>query len=144
MREAKVRDLPLLLIEEAKGAVYKHSDDVAKSMSVEAQMDRECAWVLHLNGANRVIKKEMVAMGAGNMALITPREVFRRAIIEGSAKIIIVHNHPSDDPRESDSDKMVSAKLVEAGKLLGVKVLDFIVIAPSGYTSFADKGIGGL
>jgi len=142
-KEIRKDGINFLTIQEPKGEEYHRSEDVYKDMKAEAQIDRECMWVLHLSG-DKVIKKELVAMGKGNGAYITPREVFRRAIIEGSTKIIMVHNHPSGDPTPSEADKEICQTFVKAGELLGVDLLDFIVIGTKGYTSFADKGIGGL
>ncbi|MBE9594884.1 MAG: JAB domain-containing protein [Proteobacteria bacterium] len=143
-REIRKEHLDFLMIEEAKGTEYHNPEDVWKDMKSEAKIDRECMWVLHMNGQNKIIKKELVAMGKGNAAFITPREVFRRAIIEGSINIILVHNHPGGDPTSSDADIETCKTIKEAGKLLGMPLTDFFVIAQSGYTSFADKGIGGF
>ena len=143
LKEIRKEGIAFLTIQESKGVEYHRSEDVYKDMKAEAQIDRECMWVLHLGGG-KVLKKELVAMGKGNGAYITPREVFRRAIIEGATKIIMVHNHPSGDPTPSEADKEICRTFVEAGKLLGVDLLDFIVIGTKGYTSFVDKGLGGL
>ena len=83
-------------------------------------------------------------MGAGNAAVVTSREVFRRAIIEGAISIMLVHNHPGGDPTPSQADIEICEKFKSAGEILGVQLTDFFVIAHSGYTSFADKGIGGF
>jgi DNA repair protein RadC len=143
-KEIRKEHLDFMMIEEAKGAEYHNPEEVWEDMKPEAKIDRECMWVLHMNGQNKVIKKELVAMGKGNAALITPREVFRRAIIEGSISIIMVHNHPSGDATPSDADIKICMKFKEAGELLGIPLRDFFVIAESGYTSFADKSIGGF
>jgi DNA repair protein RadC len=142
--EIRKEHLDFLMIKEADGAEYHNPEEVWKDMKGEAKIDRECMWVLHLDGQNKVIEKELVAMGKGNAALITPREVFRRAIIEGAISVIMVHNHPSGDATPSNADLEICGTFIKAGKLLGMQLKDFFVIAASGYTSFADDGIGGF
>ena len=143
IREIRKEEVNFLTIQEPKGEEYHRSRDVYEDMKAESQIDRECMWVLHL-GAGKVIKKELVAMGKGNGAYITPREVFRRAIIEGATQIIMVHNHPSGDPTPSEADNEICETFVKASELLGIVLLDFIVIGTKGYTSFADEGLGGF
>ncbi len=72
-------------------------------MREEARADRECFWILHLNNRNRVIEKELISIGIGNSCLIHPREVFKKAIVNGAECIITVHNHPGGkvEPLES-------------------------------------------
>ena len=133
-----------MMIKEAKGTKYHNSSDVYEDMKTEAKIDRECMWALHLSGQAQIIKKELIAMGAGNAAVVTSREVFRRAIIEGAISIMLVHNHPSGDPTPSEADKEICEKFKSAGEILGIRLTDFFVIAQTGYTSFADEGIGGF
>jgi DNA repair protein RadC len=142
-KEVIKEGVSFLTVREANGAAFHNSKEVYEDMKAEAEIDRECMWVLHLVGG-KVLKKELVGMGKGNTAIITPREVYRRAIIEGATKIVMVHNHPSGDPTPSDSDIAVCETYTKAGKLLGIEVLDFLVIGTQGYSSFADKGIGGF
>jgi len=143
IEEIRKADLNFLCIHEATNMEFHNSDEVYEDMKAEARIDRECMWILHLiNG--RVIEKELVSMGSGNSAITTPREVFRRAIVKGANKIIVVHNHPSGDPTPSDADIEVSARYVEAGKLLGIPLLDFFIIGTKGYTSFANARLGGF
>lgn len=132
-----------LTIKEATGKGLTSPEHVFDSMKAESKIDRECGYVLHVNGQNRVIKKELVAMGTGTSGVLNPREVFRRAIIEGAISIIIVHNHPSGNPSPSDADKETSKRLKEAGYLLGVPVVDFLIIADTFY-SFAEHNEGGF
>jgi DNA repair protein RadC len=143
MKKVIKEDLTFLTIHEANGAAFHNSKEVYEDMEAEAQIDRECMWVLHLTGG-KILKKELVAMGKGNAAYVTPREVYRRAIIEGATKIIMVHNHPSGDPTPSEGDISVCETYVKAGELLGIDLLDFIVIGTQGYSSFGDKCIGGF
>lgn len=130
-----------LTVREATGAKFSNSKDVYEDMKPEARIDRECMWVLHLNAQNKVVKKEMVSMGAGNKATVTAREVYRRAIIEGAISVILVHNHPGGDPKPSEADKQICLRLRDAGRLIGINLLDFMVIAIGGYISFADDGM---
>jgi DNA repair protein RadC len=71
---------------------------------------------------------------------VHPREVFREAIADGAASILLVHNHPSGDPTPSIEDKVVTAQLVAAGTLLGIPVRDHVVIGLGRYVSFAEAG----
>lgn len=143
-QEIRKEGLSFLSIREATGAKLTGPEDVYKDMQAEAEIDRECMWVLHLSSSNRIVRKELVAMGDGNSARMHGREVYRRAIIEGAVAIIMVHNHPSGDPKPSEADKRMSKNMKEAGELLGVALLDFMVIATGGYTSFTEKGLGGF
>jgi len=137
-------NIEFMTVREATGEPFLFPDDIYKSMKAETKIDRECVWVLHVNSGNKIIFKELVSMGTVNASLIRPREVFRRAIIEGSAAIVIVHNHPSGDPEPSIDDITVCNKLLEAAKILDIKVLDFIVIGTNGYESFMERNVGGF
>ena len=124
--------IKLLKIREAKGELITYPKDVVRLMKEEAKVDRECVWVLHLNTKHRVIEKELVSVGTLNSSLIAPREIFKRAILNSAHAIIVVHNHPSGDPYPSPSDERAVTKLERAGYIIGIELLDYIIISPSG------------
>lgn len=95
--------------------------------------------VLYLDNKNKVIKEETVSVGILNASIVHPREVFKNAIKESAAGIIIVHNHPSGDCKPSDNDLETTEKLVQAGDLLCIPVLDHVVIGKACYWSWKDE-----
>lgn len=100
----------------------------------------ECAAVLLLNRKNRVKGHQFLTMGTMNTALIHPREVFRAAIVASAASIVLMHNHPSGDPSPSQADLKITRELVEAGRLLGIELLDHVVIGNPSHASLRDMG----
>lgn len=104
-------------------------------MKAEALADREIFWVLHLNTKNRIVKKEMIAMGAVDSCRIVLALVLRGVVASGAPSIMTVHNHPSGDPSPSHEDKQLWGTLREASKMLGIRVLDNLVIGANGYYS---------
>lgn len=106
----------------------------------EYDRDKEHFWTIGLNGRNTVVYIDLVTLGINNRTLIHPREVFRHAIAKGVNAIIIAHNHPSGSTMPSADDRAVTKQLVDAGKIVGIKVLDHIVIG-DGFYSFKEKGI---
>jgi DNA repair protein RadC len=94
-----------------------------------------------LNTRNRITRILNVSTGTLNASLVHPREVFRDAISHSASSIILVHNHPSDDPEPSDDDLTLTRRLVDAGRLMGIEVLDHIIITRKGFTSFKEKGL---
>jgi DNA repair protein RadC len=92
---------------------------------------------LLLNTRHRVVREVLVTRGILDAALIHPREVFRLAVSEGAAGVILVHNHPSGDPAPSAEDRAVTRQLGEAGRALGIPVLDHVVIGRGRYVSLA-------
>lgn len=104
-----------------------------------ADEDKENFMILHLDSKNKVIKDEIVSIGTLNSSLIHPREIFKSAIKESANSVIVVHNHPSGDPEPSSEDKLVTKKLIDAGELLGIKVLDHVIVGKNGYYSFNEQ-----
>jgi len=96
--------------------------------------------VLLLDGRHRVRREVLTSQGTLTASLVHPREVFRPALREGAAALILVHNHPSGDPTPSREDREVTRRLVRAGELLGVPVLDHVVVAEGGYVSLREAG----
>ncbi len=94
--------------------------------------------LLILNTKNRVQKEVSVSIGTLNSSIVHPRDVFRHALREAAAAVIFVHNHPSGDPAPSDEDILLTARLVDVGKLLGIQVLDHVIIGSHEFYSFAD------
>ena len=92
-----------------------------------------------LNTRHRVIREVLVTRGILDASLIHPREVFRVAVGEGAAGVILVHNHPSGDPTPSEEDRAVTRQLCAAGRALGIPVLDHVVIGRAGYASLAGE-----
>jgi DNA repair protein RadC len=91
-----------------------------------------------LNGRHRLMREVTVSVGCLTSSIVHPREVFAPALRDSAAAVIFVHNHPSGDPTPSEEDLRLTERLVEAGKLLGIKVLDHVVVARGGYVSLLD------
>lgn len=97
--------------------------------------------VLLLSTQHAVIRELVVTRGILDASVVHPREVFKAAVVESAAAVILVHNHPSGDPLPSAEDRNVTRQLVEAGRLLGIPVLDHIVIGDGRYVSFIESGL---
>ncbi len=95
--------------------------------------------VLLLNSKAEVISSEDMAVGDLSRAAVHPREVFNIAVRKSAAAIVLVHNHPSGSPEPSDSDREMTAAMAAAGKILGIKVVDHIIIGDGVYYSFREK-----
>ena len=136
--------LKLLRVKEASGEAISSPEIVAKIMKEEGRIDRECLWVLHLNSGNMIIEKELVSMGTVNNSVVHPREVFKKAIINGATCIITVHNHPSGRIKPSPEDIEIWDTLKKAGELLGIKVIENLILTPSGdyYSDATDSKRG--
>lgn len=98
---------------------------------------------ISLNGANEVIEKRIVTIGLVNSSQIHPREVFADVIADRAAAVIFAHNHPSGDPKPSEPDTKTHRQLTEAGKILGLRILDHIIVTKKGYFSFQEAGLIG-
>lgn len=101
---------------------------------------REHFMVLLLDGRHRVMSESQVSQGTLTASLVHPREVFRAAVQCAAAAIVLVHNHPSGDPTPSREDHEVTRRLVAAGDVVGIRVVDHVVVADGGYHSFQESG----
>jgi len=101
---------------------------------------RERFLALLLDGRHRVIREVEISRGTLTASLVHPREVFRPALRDGAAALVVVHNHPSGDPTPSAEDRQVTDRLARAGELLGVRLLDHVVVAEHGYRSLREDG----
>lgn len=97
--------------------------------------------VLLLDTRHRVLRVEIVSVGSLDTAVVHPREVFRPAAVAGAAAVVLFHNHPSGDPRPSPDDVRLTRRLVEAGTLLGIDVLDHLVLGDTRYCAILEQGV---
>lgn len=103
--------------------------------------DREHCLAVHLDTKHRVLRAATVSIGSIDHTFMTPHGIFRDALIGNTAALILAHNHPSGDPEPSRDDERVTRRLVEAGRLLGVEVLDHLVIGGGDWVSLARRGL---
>ena len=96
--------------------------------------------VLFLSTRHQVLAYHEVARGTLDTVLVTPREVFKAAILANAAAVILCHSHPSGDPTPSPDDVALTRRLAAAGTLLGIEVLDHIIVADERYVSFRERG----
>ena len=106
-----------------------------------AGLTREHFLLVLLDARNRVLREERVSQGTLTSSLVHPREVFATAIREAAAGLILLHNHPSGDPEPSPDDEAVTRRLVAAGELLGIPVLDHLVLGAGCYVSLLERGL---
>ena len=117
---------------------------LSKVLSAESEVDRmkEHFWVVGLNTRNAIQYIDLASLGTLSSSLVHPREVFRFAILKAVSSVIVSHNHPSGDPEPSEDDLAITRRLTEAGKIVGIEVLDHIVIGTRGsFYSFKEKGV---
>jgi len=100
---------------------------------------KEHFYVICLNSRNQSVAE--VSIGSLNASIVHPREVFSEAIKNKSASIILAHNHPSGSLEPSEEDLEITKRLIEAGKILGIEVIDHIIVTKEGYLSFKEKGL---
>lgn len=121
---------------------FGSSTDVANYyMPRLRDLKQEIFKVILLDARNQLIKEVTVSEGSLTASIVHPREVFKQAIIESSASVIFIHNHPSGDPTPSNDDLKITAQLVEAGRMIDIRVLDHIIIGHTTFTSLASKGL---
>jgi len=108
------------------------------SVEEEAQ---EVFGVLILNTKHKIVAVHEVSRGALNTSIVHPREVFKPAVLHNAAAIICFHNHPSGDPEPSKDDIETTKRLIEAGKIMGIEILDHIIVGDDRYVSLKERGV---
>ena len=122
---------------EKKITKIKNSEDIYQYLKNEIQDKKnECFYAILLDTKNVIISKEVISKGTLDASLVHPREAFRPAIRKSAKSIIFAHNHPSGNPKPSKDDFLITERLVEAGDLLDIKVLDHIIIGKDDFYSF--------
>ena len=116
------------------------ADSAAVFMTMLQDEATEVFAILCLSTKHRVLAYHEVSRGCLDSTLVHPREVFKAAILANAASVVLAHNHPSGDPTPSPDDMTLTRRLVDAGRLIGVDVLDHIVIGDGRYVSFRERG----
>jgi DNA repair protein RadC len=128
-----LKDKPSMLILSPR-EVWEECRDIRESK-------KEHFVVFFLDTQNREIKRELISIGTLNASLIHPREIFEPAIHHLASHIILAHNHPSGSLEPSDEDLSVTKRLTDAGRLLGIEVLDHVIVTGGGYASLKEKNL---
>ncbi len=126
--------------------IIKSPEDVRKYvtpvlLNEMRDYDREHFLVLYLDRKGGVKAKEDVSIGGLHSSIVHPREVFKTAVKRSAASIILAHNHPSGDPSPSKEDIDITHRLIDAGRIMGIEIIDHVVIGENNYYSFKEKGL---
>lgn len=142
MDETKLNVVRIKLIDDTPlfgNELIQSADDAIFLMQRELQnCDRETFCALHLNAKGKPLSMSVVSVGSLNSTLVHPREVFKASILSNAAAVIFMHNHPSGDLTPSEDDKRTTKQLEKAGKILGIRVVDHIIVGENkeNYYSF--------
>lgn len=115
--------------------VINETKDVYSILLEYASKKQEHFILLTLNARNQLISKKVITIGIIDSSLFHPREIFAEAINDRASKIIVAHNHPSGNLEPSENDKLMTNKILEAGKILGIELVDSVIISEEGYKS---------
>lgn len=129
------------LLKDKKAEIYLEPKEIWEELKDLRDHRKEHFVIFYLDSRNQEIKREIISVGSLNANLVHPREVFEPAVRNLAAQIILAHNHPSGDPEPSEDDLLLTKKLVESGKILGIEVIDHIIVAKDDFFSFKNKGI---
>lgn len=124
-----------------KSRILLDTEDIYREVRHFASDEKETCIVVALSGGGEMLKTYVVSVGLLNKAVIHPREVFSDAIRLRAAVIVIAHNHPSGSIEPSQDDKDITARLVKAGQLLGIRLLDHLIFTDERYYSFREHGL---
>ena len=138
------------VVKESSGNVSCRSpEDIYHEMKGCGKLAQEGFFVITLNTKNKKIDTHLCGLGLLDSCMVHPREIFRPAINDSAASIILVHNHPSGDPTPSKEDYDITRRMVEGGRVLGINVLDHVVIGrpdenQPGYVSIREKNLAAF
>ena len=127
------------LLKGKKVRIYLKPKEVWEELKDIRDNKKEHFVIFYLDSRNQEIKREIISVGSLNANLVHPREVFEPAVRNLAAQIILAHNHPSGDPEPSEDDLTITKRLVEAGKIMGIEVIDHIIVVKNGFFSFKEK-----
>ena len=113
--------------------IYSQNDELDK--------EKEQLYMIGLDTRNNIKTIDLISMGTINESLVSPREVYRTALIKNCLSIILVHNHPSQEPEPSQADLEVTKKLKDAGRMIGINLLDHLIFTDNGYQSLKEMGV---
>jgi DNA repair protein RadC len=115
--------------------------DIVPAVQEYAYKDQEHFIVVDLNGEHVINEIRVISKGLVNRTLVHPREIFRGAIVNNAAAIILIHNHPSGNTEPSNEDKEITTRINNASKIIGIEIIDHIIISKRGYYSFVEEGL---
>lgn len=124
-----------------KAGIYLKPRDIWEELRDVRDQKKEHFVVFFLDTRNQEIKRDIVSIGTLNYNLVHPREVFEPAVKNLAASVIVAHNHPSGCLEPSDEDLSLTKRLAQAGKLLGIELLDHVIVTKEGFMSFKQKGL---
>ncbi len=124
-----------------KAAIYLKPQDIWAELKDIREQKKEHFVTFYLDTRNQEIKRDIVSIGTLNYNLVHPREVFEPAVKNLAASVILAHNHPSGCLEPSDEDLSLTKRLAQAGKLLGIEVLDHVIVTKEGWLSFKQKNL---
>lgn len=119
---------------------YTHPEQVFRVFSFLQQETKEYFLTVHLDGKNRILAVEILSVGSLNQSIVSPRELYKTALLSSAAAVVLIHNHPTGDPTPSREDIEITKRLVAAGELLAIRVIDHIIIGDR-FLSFAEQGM---
>ncbi|MBI4654516.1 MAG: DNA repair protein RadC [Nitrospirae bacterium] len=125
--------------EKSNEIIIKNSQDVLSLTYDLRDKKKEHLVCLYLNARNSLLKKEIISVGLLDKALLHPREIFYPATELNAASVILIHNHPSGDSSPSEKDNQIVEKIVQAGEIMGIPVVDFIIVSENNHYSFYEK-----
>jgi len=121
--------------------IYLKSEDIWKELKDIRDHKKEHFVIFFLDSRNQEIKREIISVGTLNTNLVHPREVFEPAVKHLASQIIVAHNHPSGKAEPSEEDLLINKRLIEAGKIMGIDIVDHVIVTNDLYFSFKDKGL---
>jgi DNA repair protein RadC len=129
------------LLKDKKAEIYLKPKEIWEELKDLRDHKKEHFVIFYLDSRNQEIKREIISVGSLNANLVHPREVFEPAVRHLAAQIALAHNHPSGDPEPSEDDLEITKRLTEAGKILGIEVIDHIIVVKNDFFSFKNKGL---
>ena len=122
--------------------LIKNSNDVYNLFKGKFDdKEQEYFYCLYLDNRKKLKKKKLLFIGTINYSVVHPREIFKEAYMIGAVSIIIIHNHPTGDVNPSHQDIETTKKIIEVGKLLGIKIDDHVIVGQNNYYSFFENGL---
>ena len=128
-----------LKIQDSGLPIVQSINDVILQVGYIREKTREHFVAIYLNARNELLFRKHIFIGTLNASLVHPREIFSEALRHNAASVILVHNHPSGDPEPSEDDLEITKRLIEAGKIMGIDVLDHVIITKTKVFSFKEK-----